>query len=97
MIIQKKNEPKKSEDKFNRDRADILTREERKQCKHGLEYKEVKNVMEKHEPSTEYSNGTKLWVRNYIILIIFIHSCHRAGVANLELNNFLMHLFERWR
>ena len=76
---------KEADNKFNKDKANILTREERKQCKHGEDYK-VKKIMEKHQPTTNYSMDTILLVRNYLMLNIFIRNWHRAGVvANLKL------------
>ena len=79
-----------SDNVFNRERPNILTREERRNCKYGSTYEHVLTLLENHQSSKQYSNDTLQLVRNYLILNIFIRNYHRPSVvANLKLDNFL--------
>lgn len=77
--------------KYQRDESDILTKSERKRCKYGKVYKQVKSIMKNHSSSDSTSKIVHdfLVVRNYIILNIFIRNAHRAAVvANMTTANF---------
>lgn len=77
------------DDKYEKDRQNLLSKEEWKKCKKGEMYKQVKSIMGNF--SKDHSNPTNdfIVVRNYIAVNIFLRNAHRAGVASyMKLDKF---------